>query len=276
MSSTTHSGTPDLVHSGLDQRPDNPLINDYRQAGDYFFRSISIDCLDIGQGVTAYMSGVPEKGTNVVYVKQDGIVTEDTVLQINRFYDVRNLEFEVMIPVEHCQEGLADLLKTHGYLEDGKSVAMAINLENKVIASLDDEATIKPTNANLTDWMIPLIEAFDSTPEVTSLYAHCHENALSKGAELYHYTLYRQGQPIYSLTLSIQGKNARIDDVGTVPEFQAKGNATSLVKYALLEASKLGASHCFLESSVSGLSIYQKIGFQTLFRNRYYSRQKSD
>lgn len=66
---------------------------------------------------------------------------------------------------------------------------------------------------------------------------------------------------------------ARIDDLGTLPEFQGKGYATHLMRYVLLETKKLGARHCFLESSDSGLGVYQKLGFETLFKNNIYSRK---
>ena len=65
---------------------------------------------------------------------------------------------------------------------------------------------------------------------------------------------------------------ARIDDVGTLPEFQGKGYASALMRYVLSEAKKLGARHCFLESSDSGLGVYQKLGFESLFKSNIYSR----
>lgn len=65
---------------------------------------------------------------------------------------------------------------------------------------------------------------------------------------------------------------ARIDDVGTLPAFKGKGYASALMRYVLLEAKELGARHCFLESSYSGLGVYQKLSFETLFKKNIYSR----
>ena len=62
-------------------------------------------------------------------------------------------------------------------------------------------------------------------------------------------------------------------DVGTLLEFQGKGYASALMTYALSEANRLGASHAFLESSDSGLGVYQKFGFEPLFKNNIYSRK---
>ena len=54
--------------------------------------------------------------------------------------------------------------------------------------------------------------------------------------------------------------------------FSAGGYSAHLVAYMLAKAKKLGARHCFLESSDSGLGVYQKLGFETLFKNNIYSR----
>lgn len=45
------------------------------------------------------------------------------------------------------------------------------------------------------------------------------------------------------------------------------------MRYVLSEAKRLGARHCFLESSDSGLGVYQKLGFEPLFKNNIYSRK---
>ena len=63
--------------------------------------------------------------------------------------------------------------------------------------------------------------------------------------------------------------NARIDDVSTLPELQGFGYATSLIKYSLIEAKKLGVKYCFLESSASGFSIYQNLGFRFCLKIRF-------
>lgn len=117
--------------------------------------------------------------------------------------------------------------------------------------------------------------AFESTIEICRVYAGTHENALKRNINLRHFSLYKQEQPISSITLLMCDNTiARIDDVGTLPAFQGKGYASALMRYVLLEAQKLGARHCFLESSDSGLGVYQKLGFETLFKNNIYSREK--
>ncbi len=128
---------------------------------------------------------------------------------------------------------------------------------------------------SLTDWSIPLIGAFDSTAEITAIYAKAHLRALERHFKLEHYCLYQNKQPVSSITLSIKGNIARIDDVGTLPEFQGRGYATKLLKYVLLRAKESGVTDCFLGASDAGLSIYKKLGFKVIFESENYSYQAS-
>lgn len=251
-----------------------PLINLYRQAEDYFFRGISLKCMDLGDGANAYMTGGAE--LNFIYITRNTNALDKILTQGKLFFDQDNLSFDVIIPQELCTPQMADILNTMGYPQKSKSVSMTVDLDSLATdqtASFDSETTIKSNDNQLNDWMIPLIGAFESTFEVCMVYAATHESALKKNVNLRHFSLYKQEKPIASITLSMHDAIARIDDVGTLPEFQGKGYATHLMCYVLSEAKKLGARHCFLESSDSGLGVYQKLGFETLFKNNIYSRK---
>jgi ribosomal protein S18 acetylase RimI-like enzyme len=69
---------------------------------------------------------------------------------------------------------------------------------------------------------------------------------------------------------TLREEKARIDDVVTLPAFQGKGYATHLMRHVLSQAKKLGARYCFLESSDSGFRIYQKLGFEPLYKNNFW------
>jgi ribosomal protein S18 acetylase RimI-like enzyme len=251
-----------------------PLINLYRQAEDYFFRSIASKCLDLGDGANAYMTGDAE--LNFVYITRYTNVLDKILIQGKQFFDQDNLSFDVIVPQELCTPQMADVLNTMGYHQKSKSVSMVVDLDKLSIdktTSFDAETTIKANDDQLNDWMMPLIGAFESTFEICSIYATTHDNALKRNINLRHFSLYKQEKPIASITLSLNNGIARIDDVGTMPEFQGKGYATHLMRYVLSEAKRLGAHHCFLESSDSGLGVYQKLGFEPLFKNNIYSRK---
>jgi ribosomal protein S18 acetylase RimI-like enzyme len=250
------------------------LINLYRQAEDYFFRGISSKCLDLDDGATAYMTG--GAGLNIIYITRNTNVIDKILTQGKQFYDQENLSFEVIIPQELCTSQMVAILNTMGYPQESKSVSMFLTLDTCALDETDNfagEGMIKANDDRLKDWMMPLIGAFESTFEICSIYATTHESALEKNTNLRHFCLYKQEQPIASITLSLNNNIARIDDVGTLPEFQRKGYATHLMRHVLAEAKKLGAHHCFLESSASGLGVYQKLGFEPLFKNNVYVRK---
>lgn len=251
-----------------------PLTNLYRQAEDYFFRGISSKCLDLDDGAHAYMTGGAE--LNFIYITRNTNALDKILIKGKQFFDQDNLSFDVIISQELCTPQMADVLNTMGYPQKSKSVSMVADLDRFATdqtASFDSEITIKSNDNKLNDWMMPLIGAFESTIEICRIYAGIHENALKRNINLRHFSLYKQEKPIASITLSMNDAIARIDDVGTLPEFQGKGYATHLMRYLLFEAKKLGARHCFLESSDSGLGVYQKLGFETLFKNNIYSRK---
>ena len=253
---------------------DNSLIDLYRSAEDYFFRGISSKCLNLGDSANAYMTEVPVSDLNLIYVTKNTNALDKILIAGKRFYDQGKLSFVVIIPQEFCTPEIESVLNTKGYPQTGKSVAMVVKLDEFTAKSdtCFDETIIHANDNQLNDWMSPLVGAFESTIEISSMYAATHERALKKNINLRHYSLYREETPIASITLSMHDDIARIDDVGTLPEFQRKGYATHLMTFALSEAKKLGAHHCFLESSDSGLEVYQRLGFQPLFRNNIYSR----
>lgn len=252
------------------------LIDLYRQAEDYFFRGISLKCMNLGDGANAYMTGGAE--LNFIYITRNTNALDKILTEGQQFFDQDNLSFDVIIPQELCTPQMADVLNTMGYTQKSKSVSMVVDLDGlttDLTASFDSETTIKSNDTQLNDWMMPLIGAFESTIAICRVYATTHENALKRNMNLRHFSLYKQNKPISSITLSMHDNTiARIDDVGTLPELQGKGYASALMRYVLSEAKKLGARHCFLESSDSGLGVYQKLGFEALFKNNIYSRER--
>lgn len=251
----------------------NKLIALYRQAEDYFFRGISLKCLNLSDRAYAYMTG--GAGLNFIYITSSTNNIDRILIEGKKFFDQDSFVFDVIIPQELSTQKIVDCFKKMDYFNNNKSVSMVLDLDKILIeknTNLDVETTIKANNGQLNDWMIPLIGAFESTSETCSIYALTHKKALQKNVNLNHFSLYKQMKPIVSVTLSIyENTIARIDDLGTLPEFQGKGYATCLMRYVLSEAKRLGAHYCFLESSDSGIFLYQKLGFEPLFKNNIYS-----
>lgn len=251
----------------------NDLIILYHQAEDYFFRGISLKCMNLEDGANAYMTGGSE--LNFIYITRSTNALDKILIQGKQFYDQDNLSFDIIISQELCTPQMTGVLNTMGYPQKSKSVSMVVDLDRFSIdksTRVDADTVIKANDDQLNDWMMPLIGAFESTFEICSIYAATHESALKNNINLRHFSLYKQENPIASITFTLNNGIARIDDVGTLPELQGKGYATRLMHYVLSEAKRLGARYCFLESSDSGLGVYQKLGFEPLFTNNIYSR----
>lgn len=254
-------------------------IQQFIKAEDYFFKGISPKTLNLGASATAYMTGVATADLNLVYIRESlPAALQQILTNAKAFFEQDTLPFIVLMPEENCLAEIELLLKTLGYTQKGKSVAMALNVTQLKFnrhVNIDDKTQIKANDTLLSEWMIPLIEAFDSTFNMATQYANVHEEALKNKINLHHFSLYKAEKPIASMTLSIHDNIARIDDVGTLPEFQGRGYATHLMQHALLEAQKLGATDCYLEASETGLSIYEQLGFKVLFKNNIYEFQPS-
>jgi hypothetical protein len=205
------------------------LIEAYRQVENYFFTGISTETLTVDKNAIAYMTEVPVADLNLLYIKQAPELFASVLNKSKKFFDSKILEFVVILPDKICTSQVDNILIDNGYCKSEKSVAMVCDLNNiKDITKflrLDEDHVIKSNDNYLNDWMLPLIVAFNSTKEITSIYASRHEVALKKGIKLLHYSLYKNNKPISSITLSIYNDIARIDDVGTLPKFQKQGYA---------------------------------------------------
>ncbi len=247
----------------------NALIDSFYQAEDYFFRSLSHECLDFDDLTTAYRTGVNCEGDNLFFIRKEVKAIDYVINRCKDFF--HNTPWNVVVTEQFISNDLEHALKNIGFSPSGKSVAMFIELNNQSKHNIKDDVTIHSVDNKLDQWMIPLIGAFELTIEIMKQYAAVHERALRNKANFHHFTLYKDELPISSLTISMQLKMARIHDVGTLPEYQNKGYATQLMKHAINEAINLGANYCFLEASESGLSVYEKLGFKPLFKNIYYA-----
>lgn len=244
----------------------------FRKAEDYFFKSLSEKCLDLG-GKKAYMTGVPFSYFNLVYLKSTHNLV-NVLEQSKLFFSKANLPFNVDIPEELCTSEAQHILEEMGFLQIDKSVPMGLSLSKKIYTNLNElsDCIRIQQNNDLKDWVIPL-KAFGADPEITLLYSNTHLKALERKFKLHHFCLYKDEQPVSSITLSIHDHSARIDDVATLAEFQNLGFGTCLIKHALSYAQQLGATHCFLDASDFGFSLYEKLGFTTIYKSNTYSHQ---
>lgn len=223
----------------------------------------------------AYMTKIPVAEMNNVFIKDNSEALDQILNRSERlFYFENNLPFIVNIPENFCTSQVKDSFKDKGYFCNYKTNSIFIDLSAIKRNNFDDEIIIQNMNDNLNDWSSPLIEAFEVTPAAfMNIYIKLHENALSRGVHFYHYSLYIDGIPVSSATLSVCDGISRIDDVGTLPKFQNNGYGRRLLSYILIEAEKLDADYCFIESFETASPFYEKLGFKTLFKNQVFVKE---
>jgi GNAT superfamily N-acetyltransferase len=237
----------------------------FDQSQSYFFDSISSKVLRIEDTITAAFTGVDTSNLNFVNIMKPIDSIDPFLLQIEEFF--QKVTWDIVIREDFNNPSLKKSLNTIGFYNNETAVAMVMEP-----SSYEDKFDIRNTDDRLEDWIFPLNEAFECTPEVGAQYAQVHQRARDRNAVFYHFTAYHENMPVSSSTLSFHDSIARIDDVGTLPSHTGKGYGSAVVKKALSCAKELGAKYCFLEASSVGLSIYEKLGFRPLFRELVYSR----
>lgn len=241
----------------------HPLFALYHQAEDYFFTSISKKYHHLGDEACAYFTCVEAESLNLFIVKQYGTNLDITLKDGIQFLDATGLPFCVVFPSPIADQVKKQISAIH-FSAAYTSTAMQINLKD-YLPKKNDEVEIRCTNDCLSDWAAPIESAFESVPEVMGQYQERHQSALDAGKRLIHFSLYVKAEPVCSLTLSINNQLARLDDIGTKVGFQGIGYASALVQHALSFAKSQNSSHCFLEASTDGASIYKRAGFSALF-----------
>lgn len=250
---------------------EDSIISLFYQAEDYFFRSISRECLDFDGVATAYLTGVKLESDNVVSIRNHISMIDEMLNRCKIFYDLNHVPWTIVVSEKFISNDLVYFLSSMGFDIAEKSVAMYVELNEQRRSDKNSDVLICHVNDRLEQWMKPLTEAFETTLQVTRQYVDVHEMALKNKANFHHFTLFKDEVAVSSLTLSIQKNIARIDDLGTLPAYQNKGYATQLIKQVINEAVNLGASYCILEARETAISVYQKIGFKALFKNNTYS-----
>jgi len=243
-----------------------PLFSLYHEMEDYFFTSISEKYHQFSGDACAYFTGVETISLNLFIIKQINANFDTTLQNGIQFLNFAGLPFSIVFPSEMVSQ-VKNQISAIQFSETYTSIAMQLNIKNYLSMdhTLHSVYEIRCTDDYLRDWAMPIGSAFETVPEVMHQYQARHQSAIDTGKQLVHFTLYVNTAPICSLTLSIKNQLARLDDIGTKAGFQRKGYASALIRHALLFAKLQNVTHCFLEASADGVSVYRRAGFSDLF-----------
>lgn len=249
----------------------------FYQQENHFWSAICLETAHIDDHVIAYFSELPLPVFNFIYLHKDATITGFE--NARHLFKQRSKPYVLVVHEQALHQVKSEIAKL-SLIADGESTAMFLpqaSLSQYSIAlPLAADYRIETCNERLTNWAQPLITAFpieaegeenDST--VINEYIRYHQRAMDKNTNMMHFVLFDKQQPVSTLTLTINEKTARLDDIGTDVQYQGKGLATQLIKHALFFCHQQGIEQCVLEASSDGLSIYKKLGFEPIFN--YYS-----
>lgn len=241
----------------------------FHEAEHYFFEAINSRSCIFDSHSAAYSTKIYDPALNILFIRKHVPSLEEILAQASTFFKDTGQPWCVEIPMNLCTEAWVEILAKNGFrpTETGVAISRQLAFEEYPYQHNFD---IRSMNDALDQWMEPLIAYPDTTVEINKQYKERHVKALQRGKALLHFSLFEHGQVISSLTLSLNKKSARIDDVATMPKFKRQGNASKLMKYALHKAATMGAIYCFLEASQQGLSIYKNLDFKILFNNQIF------
>ena len=251
-------------------------LQNYRATERHFWRSIAQDVITVSDRAECYLTPLPVPVFNYIYL-QAGADNDEFSLAQQPF--TPHHKPHCLVAEKSAAEALHPLIMAAGYEADGETSAMHLSVDKWQPSSvLPAGCEIREVNDQLSLWAEPLEAAFpageddEEVPDfsIVSDYISYHQRAMANGTELHHAVLLCQGKPVSCITLSLSEYGARIDDLGTVPAYQGNGHTTLLLDYALTLCRTRGIRDCYLEASSEGLSLYQKLGFRTLFDYLFY------
>ncbi|HUX80308.1 MAG TPA: GNAT family N-acetyltransferase [Alphaproteobacteria bacterium] len=252
------------------------LIQAVHKTQEYFLMSLSKDIYE-ENGVTAFAPGIGDPNINFAMQTSKIEGDLDKIIQnVEKFYDGFHLSWGWMINPSRDQAALKAALEKRGYKLTGSYPVFTFSLKPPL--PLDDikKFDVKEVGKKeLKDWILPQQDAFQATEADALNYLNMHEIALQKKANFRHFVAYNDGVPVSAGTLSLSAHGARIDDIGTEPDFQRKGLGTALTLYAMRVAKELGYPWVCLEASDKGVLLYKSMGFKQIYQNEIYGRNEA-
>ena len=242
----------------------------YHQTEDHYFATTCALHRRYNACINAYFTDEYFEPLNLLFIRVGSAPMGEAMAAPMELIRRILLDTRIVIHEEKI-EGLGEELMGLGFEAAEKTTAMVLDM-SRLVSSSDDSSVQISLTRNLDDWAVPLGNAFSLLPQGVARYQARHRRALETGQALYHFTLFTEGQVRCSLTLSMCNGEARLNDIGTIADFRARGYGTRLIQAALLHASSLGAQRCFLEASMAGISLYRKLGFERLFDYQSFIR----
>lgn len=174
-------------------------------------------------------------------------------------------------------ENIDTLLEQHGLQPAGEAPNMVVDLsELSSIPTTIENFRIEKVNKvdnpeGQALWARTTAKGFgvpDSVgTEIAEFEATLHDSYYKAA---HHYIGYLDDVPVASSSMILDSGVAGIYAVATAPEARRKGIGTAMTRLPLLEAKEMGYRVGILQASAMGYPVYERVGFQEIFKFRTY------
>ncbi len=155
-------------------------------------------------------------------------------------------------------DNMGALLSAEGYVPMTTQTGMLLRLDTQDYAESPQVVRIGPDR--IVEWGERNSRAFGKPPETEAF------DAMVRHDGCYFFGYEEDGALIGTTLLYTVDGNAGIHEVGVLPECRRRGVADRLLRHALAQAKRDGASIATLQASAMGEPLYRTLGFEAVSR----------
>lgn len=227
-----------------------------------------------GPDLTYFLTGIPTPMFNCVFCAQLEPGTVDTnIAAVVEAATVHGAPICWNLGPTSQPGDLAAHLLQHGFVPGRELPALAVELETLREMPSPPNFTIRQVvNQDLLSaWTQVATGSFDFPAEVNRQFVMLEQYLGATPRNLLHrYLGYLDGTPVATSVMVMQAGVAGMYAVGTLPEARRRGIGSLMTTFPLSEALRIGYRIGTLQASIMGYPVYQKLGFQEIFRFERY------
>jgi ribosomal protein S18 acetylase RimI-like enzyme len=131
------------------------------------------------------------------------------------------------------------------------------------------------SSAMLREWAEVFVTGYEFPLSFAAPLFDLYDDLHGPDSPLQSYFAYLDGAPVATSSILYAEGVAGIYDVATLPSARGRGLGAAVTLAPLRDASERGYRVGVLQSSVTGLSVYERIGFRTVCRIPYFTWKRS-
>lgn len=177
----------------------------------------------------------------------------------------QNLPFSWWVGPEETPKKLDQALLYQLYKHRSSNMKMFLYLDNYSPPKGYGELQIEVVHdlSKMRDFSTVYVKSGGSDKAYDLVYSQLPPLLYAEGAPYEIYVGYLQGEPVVTGILLLHANVAGIYYIMTIPEARLRGFATSMMHHLLKRAQNAGYHLSILQASPEGLSLYERLGFQT-------------